>query len=232
MSVRTRFAPSPTGACTSAARARRSSTTSSRATTAARSCCASRTPTASAPRPSRSTAILDGLRWLGLDWDEGPFFQTQRTELYRAEAERLLARGPRVPLLVHARGARGAARRPRSPAGGRRRTTGRCRDLHARRPRGRTSLRRSASGRRSTARPSSTTCVKGRVVFQQRRARRLRHRRAPTARPSTTSASWSTTSTCGSRTSSAATTTSPTRRARCCSTRRSAPRCPASRTCR
>ena len=28
-------------------------------------------------------AILEGLKWLGLDWDEGPFFQSQRTEIYR-----------------------------------------------------------------------------------------------------------------------------------------------------
>ena len=43
------------------------------------------------------TGILDGLRWLGLDWDEGPlvggphapYFQSQRLEHYRAAAERL-----------------------------------------------------------------------------------------------------------------------------------------------
>lgn len=28
-------------------------------------------------------AILEGLEWLGLNWDEGPFFQSQRTEIYR-----------------------------------------------------------------------------------------------------------------------------------------------------
>jgi glutamyl-tRNA synthetase len=38
-------------------------------------------------------AILDGLRWLGLDWDEGPFFQSQRTDLYRAALEQLEASG-------------------------------------------------------------------------------------------------------------------------------------------
>src|ERR1051326_5326580 len=46
----------------------------------------------------RSTAemvegILVGMRWLGLDWDEGPFFQTQRMDLYRATAEKLAASG-------------------------------------------------------------------------------------------------------------------------------------------
>lgn len=38
-------------------------------------------------------AILESLRWLGLDWDEGPFFQSQRGDLYRAHAERLLSAG-------------------------------------------------------------------------------------------------------------------------------------------
>ena len=46
-------------------------------------------------------AILDGMRWLGLDWDEGPgvggphgpYFQTERLDLYRSYAERLIAEG-------------------------------------------------------------------------------------------------------------------------------------------
>jgi glutamyl-tRNA synthetase len=45
--------------------------------------------------------ILDGLRWLGIDWDEGPevggphapYFQSERLEAYRASAKGLLARG-------------------------------------------------------------------------------------------------------------------------------------------
>jgi glutamyl-tRNA synthetase len=27
--------------------------------------------------------ILQGMRWMGLDWDEGPFYQSQRTDIYR-----------------------------------------------------------------------------------------------------------------------------------------------------
>ena len=38
-------------------------------------------------------AILDGMRWLGLDWDEGPFHQMQRLGRYREIAERLLRDG-------------------------------------------------------------------------------------------------------------------------------------------
>ncbi len=37
--------------------------------------------------------ILDGLRWLGLNWDEGPFYQTQRAEIYKQYLERLVDRG-------------------------------------------------------------------------------------------------------------------------------------------
>ncbi|MFQ5961716.1 MAG: glutamate--tRNA ligase [Candidatus Methylomirabilales bacterium] len=43
---------------------------------------------------SRSTedaiqAILNGLRWMGLDWDEGPYRQTERMDLYRQHATKL-----------------------------------------------------------------------------------------------------------------------------------------------
>ncbi|MCY4285532.1 MAG: glutamate--tRNA ligase [Thiotrichales bacterium] len=38
-------------------------------------------------------AILDGLRWLGLDADEGPWFQTDRLAIYQEYIERLLCTG-------------------------------------------------------------------------------------------------------------------------------------------
>ncbi|MGH9772848.1 MAG: glutamate--tRNA ligase [Candidatus Acidiferrales bacterium] len=44
-------------------------------------------------RPELVQGILDGLKWLGIEWDEGPVFQSHRLELYRAAAERLLASG-------------------------------------------------------------------------------------------------------------------------------------------
>jgi glutamyl-tRNA synthetase len=37
--------------------------------------------------------ILQGMKWLGLDWDEGPFFQSKRLPLYRATAEKLFQSG-------------------------------------------------------------------------------------------------------------------------------------------
>jgi glutamyl-tRNA synthetase len=38
-------------------------------------------------------AILESMKWLGLNWDEGPFFQMKRIERYREAAERLIAAG-------------------------------------------------------------------------------------------------------------------------------------------
>jgi len=38
-------------------------------------------------------AILEGLSWLGLDWDEGPFFQSQGIERHRSDVVALLERG-------------------------------------------------------------------------------------------------------------------------------------------
>jgi glutamyl-tRNA synthetase len=38
-------------------------------------------------------AIIDGLRWLGIDWDEGPFFQMQRLARYKEVAGQLIAAG-------------------------------------------------------------------------------------------------------------------------------------------
>src|SRR3984893_17467886 len=51
------------------------------------------------------SGILDGLRWLGLDWDEGPaiggpygpYFQSQRYNRHRDLGQRLLAEGHAYP---------------------------------------------------------------------------------------------------------------------------------------
>lgn len=44
-------------------------------------------------RPEYVDGILNAMRWLGLDWDEGPYFQSQRTHLYAAAIDKLLAEG-------------------------------------------------------------------------------------------------------------------------------------------
>ncbi len=42
---------------------------------------------------AHTQAILDGMTWLGLDWDEGPFFQSDGVERHRAQAIQLLDEG-------------------------------------------------------------------------------------------------------------------------------------------
>jgi glutamyl-tRNA synthetase len=44
-------------------------------------------------RPEHAEGIERALRWLGLEWDEGPYFQSQRGELYRDALDRLVAKG-------------------------------------------------------------------------------------------------------------------------------------------
>ena len=52
-------------------------------------------------RPEYETAVYEGLRWIGFDWDEGPdvggpdgpYRQSERMDLYREQAARLLQSG-------------------------------------------------------------------------------------------------------------------------------------------
>ena len=51
--------------------------------------------------PEAVPDLLDSLRWLGLDWDEGPevggafgpYYQSERLDLYQEHAEHLLEKG-------------------------------------------------------------------------------------------------------------------------------------------
>ncbi|MCB5189713.1 glutamate--tRNA ligase [Methylobacillus arboreus] len=93
MTVRTRFAPSPTGflhiggartALFSWAYARKHAgqfVLRIEDTDVARS------------TPEAVQAILDGMSWLGLDWDEGPFYQMQRMDRYKEVISKLLNEG-------------------------------------------------------------------------------------------------------------------------------------------
>lgn len=44
-------------------------------------------------RPEFTQNILDGLTWLGMTWDEGPVFQSERLDLYRQATQTLLDKG-------------------------------------------------------------------------------------------------------------------------------------------
>ena len=93
MTVRTRFAPSPTGflhiggartALFSWAYARRHGGTF-----------VLRIEDTDLERSTQQSvdAILDSMKWLGIDWDEGPFFQMKRLARYKEVAEQLIAAG-------------------------------------------------------------------------------------------------------------------------------------------
>ena len=112
--------------------------------------------------------ILESLRWLGLRYDEGPdiggpngpYRQSERTGLYRAAVETLLANGIGLPLLLLGEAPRGAARDPARDEGaaGLRRPLPPARTrAGGRAPRGRPADSRSASPCRRRARPRSTT---------------------------------------------------------------------------
>ena len=78
--------------------------------------------------PEAVQAILDGMTWLGITWDEGPHFQMERMDLYRKEAERLLREGKAYRCVctkeeLDARREEMAARKEKP------RYDGRCRDL-------------------------------------------------------------------------------------------------------
>jgi len=48
-------------------------------------------------KPELTTAILESLEWLGLDWDEGPFHQSNRLDRYRALASEIQKAGHAYP---------------------------------------------------------------------------------------------------------------------------------------
>jgi glutamyl/glutaminyl-tRNA synthetase len=47
--------------------------------------------------PEAVQAILDGMSWLDLNWDEGPFYQMQRMDRYKAVIQEMLAAGSAYP---------------------------------------------------------------------------------------------------------------------------------------
>jgi glutamyl-tRNA synthetase len=93
MTVRTRFAPSPTGYLhIGGARTALYAWAFARRHGGKFILRIEDTDTERSTRESEA-AILDSLKWLGLDWDEGPFFQMQRLARYQEVAEKLIASG-------------------------------------------------------------------------------------------------------------------------------------------
>lgn len=49
--------------------------------------------------PEAIRAILDAMKWLELDYDDGPFYQTERYALYKSKVQELLAEGKAYPCI-------------------------------------------------------------------------------------------------------------------------------------
>src|SRR5688500_13197686 len=71
------------------------------------------------PRIKRGAdlAAVEDLRWLGLDWDEGPVYQSARTGLYRDAAGRLLATAQAYPCVCSRKEVELAASAPHAEDG-------------------------------------------------------------------------------------------------------------------
>ena len=48
-------------------------------------------------REEMTAAILDGMKWLGLDWDEGPLYQSQRRDRHKSAGEKIRQAGHAYP---------------------------------------------------------------------------------------------------------------------------------------
>ena len=73
-------------------------------------------------------AILDGMQWLGLDWDEGPYYQTERFDRYR-EVIQLLLDEDKAYYCYCSRERLDELREGQRARGEKPRYDGRCRDL-------------------------------------------------------------------------------------------------------
>ncbi|MEM7682105.1 MAG: tRNA glutamyl-Q(34) synthetase GluQRS [Planctomycetota bacterium] len=63
-------------------------------------------------KPAALQAVIDDLRWLGIDWDDGPFRQADQTERYQAALDRLRAQGAIYPSRATRSDARAAQSAP------------------------------------------------------------------------------------------------------------------------
>jgi glutamyl-tRNA synthetase len=115
---------------------------------------------------SRSTdesihAIIEGMKWVGLDWDEGPFRQTERMEVYRSHALKLLERGQAYWCVCKAEELE--ARRKEAEAKGLSpRYDGRCRHRGIATPTGEAALRFKAPQEGQTL---VDDLIKGKIIF-------------------------------------------------------------------
>ena len=188
--------------CTSAARGRRSTTGCWPAAPAGTLVLRIEDTDRERSTPENVEQILDALRWLELDWDEGPIFQSAaRRPPRRGRSQQLLDGGHAYRSTADRRrrqGLQGARTAPTAASAARTRATGAVR------------LRVPDEGATVVH-----DVIRGETTFEHVHHGRPRDRPRRRHACSTTSPSRSTTSTPASRTSSAARTTSPTRPSSC-----------------
>src|SRR5262245_21887648 len=115
---------------------------------------------------SRSTdesirAIIEGLTWVGLNWNEGPFRQTERMDIYRDHAMQLLGRANAYWCICKAEELE-ARRREAEAKGLSPRYDGRCRNLGITNPPAEAALRFKAPQEGQTV---VDDLIKGKIVF-------------------------------------------------------------------
>jgi glutamyl-tRNA synthetase len=115
---------------------------------------------------SRSTdesiqAIIEGMKWVGLDWDEGPFRQTERMDFYRSHAMQLLEKGQAYWCVCKAEELE-ARRKAAEAKGLSPRYDGRCRSLGITNPSDEAALRFMAPQEGQTV---VDDLIKGKILF-------------------------------------------------------------------
>jgi glutamyl-tRNA synthetase len=108
-------------------------------------------------------AILQGMTWLGLDWDEGPFYQTDYFPLYKEKVQQLLAEGKAYKCYCSAEEL-DAKREKAMQEGGKPKYDGTCRDLPPREDDGRPYVVRFRTPHEGTT--SWNDAIKGRISFE------------------------------------------------------------------
>jgi glutamyl-tRNA synthetase len=108
-------------------------------------------------------AILEGMTWLGLDWDEGPFYQSDNFPLYKEYVQKLLAAGKAYKCYCSAEELT-AKREQALKDGGKPKYDGTCRDLAPAEDDGRPYVVRFKAPQEGTT--SWDDAIKGRISFE------------------------------------------------------------------
>ena len=108
-------------------------------------------------------AILEGMTWLGLDWDEGPFYQSDNFPLYKKYVQKLLADGKAYKCYCSSEELE-ARREQALKEGGKPKYDGTCRDLEPREDDGRPYVVRFRAPQQGST--SWIDLIKGKISFE------------------------------------------------------------------